>query len=237
MLQSIRTVRATLAVGSVFVLAACGDKAADSRDLSMPASTSTATPALNDRASAPRTSAPVRSAPAAPAVASPSTTMTLAAGTAIPLRSTVQVCTDRNKVGDIVNATVASNVNGTNGHAVTAGTPVQLEVTQVSNEPMLLVLRPRVLTWNGANYTITGSSTQVMDETSAQTKTAAATKTGIGAAVGAIAGELIAKKPLIGAGIGAVAGGVVAKATEGKMLCLREGGTINVTLGSSVALK
>jgi len=232
MLQSTRTSRAMLAVGAVVALAACGgDKAADARDLSMPASSST--PALKDNPSAPR--APRERAPAP--VASASTTMTLAAGTAMPLRTTVQVCTDRNKVGDIVNATVASNVNGTNGHAVTAGTPVQLEVTQVSNEPMLLVLRPRVLTWNGANYTITGSSTQVMDETSAQTKTAAATKTGIGAAVGAIAGELIAKKPLIGAGIGAVAGGVVAKATEGKMLCLREGGTINVTLGSSVALK
>lgn len=232
MLQSTRTSRAMLAVGAVVALAACGgDKAADARDLSMPASSST--PALKDNPSAPR--APRERAPAP--VASASTTMTLAAGTAMPLRTTVQVCTDRNKVGDIVNATVASNVNGTNGHAVTAGTPVQLEVTQVSNEPMLLVLRPRVLTWNGANYTITGSSTQVMDETSAQTKTAAATKTGIGAAVGAIAGELIAKKPLIGAGIGAVAGGVVAKATEGKMLCLREGGTINVTLGNSVALK
>ena len=232
MLQSTRTSRAMLAVGAVVALAACGgDKAADARDLSMPASSST--PALKDNPSAPR--APRERAPAP--VASASTTMTLAAGTAMPLRTTVQVCTDRNKVGDIVNATVASNVNGTNGHAVTAGTPVQLEVTQVSNEPMLLVLRPRVLTWNGANYTITGSSTQVMDETSAQTKTAAATKTGIGAAVGAIAGELIAKKPLIGAGIGAVAGGVVAKATEGKMLCLREGGTISVTLGNSVALK
>ena len=232
MLQSTRTSRAMLAVGAVVALAACGgDKAADARDLSMPASSST--PALKDNPSAPR--APRERAPAP--VASASTAMTLAAGTTMPLRTTVQVCTDRNKVGDIVNATVASNVNGTNGHAVTAGTPVQLEVTQVSNEPMLLVLRPRVLTWNGANYTITGSSTQVMDETSAQTKTAAATKTGIGAAVGAIAGELIAKKPLIGAGIGAVAGGVVAKATEGKMLCLREGGTINVTLGSSVALK
>ena len=229
MLQSTRTSRAMLAVGAVVALAACGgDKAADARDLSMPASSSR--PALKDNPSTPRERAP------AP-VSSASTTMTLAAGTTMPLRTSVQVCTDRNKVGDIVNATVASNVNGTNGHAVTAGTPVQLEVTQVSNEPMLLVLRPRVLTWNGANYTITGSSTQVMDETSAQTKTAAATKTGIGAAVGAIAGELIAKKPLIGAGIGAVAGGVVAKATEGKMLCLREGGTINVTLGNSVALK
>jgi len=214
MLQSTRTSRAMLAVGAVVALAACGgDKAADARDLSMPASSST--PALKDNPSAPR--APRERAPAP--VASASTTMTLAAGTTMPLRTTVQVCTDRNKVGDIVNATVASNVNGTNGHAVTAGTPVQLEVTQVSNEPMLLVLR------------------QVMDETSAQTKTAAATKTGIGAAVGAIAGELIAKKPLIGAGIGAVAGGVVAKATEGKMLCLREGGTISVTLGNSVALK
>ena len=229
MLQSTRAIRAVLAAGSVLALAACGDKAADSRDLSMPASSST--PALKDnppavareRAPAPPTSAP--------------TTMTLAAGTAMPLRTTVQVCTDRNKVGDIVNATVASNVSGTNGHYVTAGTPVQLEVTQVSNEPMSLTLRPRLITWNGGNFTLSGSATEVMDETSAQTKTAAATKTGIGAAVGAIAGELIAKKPLIGAGVGAVAGGVVAKATEGKMLCLREGGSINVTLGSSVALK
>ena len=233
MLLSIRTVRAMLAAASVLALAACGDKAADSRDLAMPANGSTA--AGNDKPASGKASGNV--VPRAPAVASPATTMTLASGTAIPLRTTVQVCTDRNKVGDIVNATVASNVSGTNGHYVTAGTPVQLEVTQVSNDPMSLTLHPRVMTWTGGNFTLTGSATEVMDETSAQTKTAAATKTGIGAAVGAIAGELIAKKPLIGAGVGAVAGGIVAKATEGKMLCLREGGSINVTLGSSVALK
>ncbi len=181
-------------------------------------------------------------AAAAPAPAA----KTIAAGTGLALSSGMRVCTNTNKVGDKLVATVTSPVEGEGGATIPAGSRVVLEVAQVvpgdSPDSSRIVLRPTAMYVNGMSYAITGdvSTTSAMQRADApQTGASDKEKVAGGAVVGAILGQLLGhdtKSTIVGAAAGAATGAVVAHAQKSYQTCLPEGASLVLTLGAPVTM-
>ena len=135
------------------------------------APTSTPAPAARPAAkpsrptTSPRTTAPSPSASApAPAPAAPAVSRGLAAGTALTASTTSEVRSNKNKVGDSVMATIATDVKDNAGHVVIpAGSEVVLTVTAIkesenkSDKTGTLTLKPTSVTINGTSHPVVAS--------------------------------------------------------------------------------
>ena len=102
----------------------------------------------------PQAAAPIPAAAPAPALA-PS--KQIGAGTGIVMTSGGRICTDGNRPGDKIVATVDSPVSGTNGAVIPAGSKVVLEVASVTpGDQAQILFRVRSVYVNDSSYSICG---------------------------------------------------------------------------------
>ena len=191
----------------------------------------------------PPTPAPIPTIAAAAApTAAPS--KQIGAGTGIVMTSGGRVCTDSNRPGDKIVATVDSPVNGSNGAVIPAGSKVVLEVASVTpGDQAQILFRVRSVYVNDSTYNISGdvSPSTPLERVKVPNADANADKKKVigGAIAGAILGQIIGhntKGTVIGAATGAAAGAVAAKATEKYESCLPAGASLHVTLAQALTM-
>lgn len=200
-----------------------------------------AAPAPQAAAPAP---APAAAAPAAPAAP---VTGTVAAGSAVTLKPSARICTNTHRAGDRFTATLASAVPGSNGAEIPAGATAVLRVVEASkatgaaNEPKLAydVISIRI---GDETYEVTGhvTETPALQRVGTQSTGDKAKKIGAGAAIGAIAGQLLGrntKSTVIGGAVGAAAGAVAVASSETYEGCIAENGTIAFALDKPLTIR
>ena len=168
---------------------------------------------------------------------------TIASGTALNLRSNSEICTNTSKVGDKFTATLNESVSGSNGASIPAGSVVTLTVTRLkrsenANDPIVMEFAVNNVEVRGKTYALDASVSHAdVARVRNQPKSADAKKVIGGAAIGAIAGQILGKNTkstVIGAAAGAAAGAGAAAATANYEGCVRAGGNIVVTLSAPV---
>jgi hypothetical protein len=196
-----------------------------------------ASPRPSTRASAP---APTSPSPAAPAASSAS----LAAGTKLTATTTAEVRSDKNKVGDTVTATIASDVKDNTGRVVIpAGSAVVLKVTAIkesenkSDKTGTLTLQPTSVSINGQSYPVSARIDSVGTQLQGR-KTGAGdiAKVGAGAGIGAVVGRVLGgstKGAVIGGVIGGAVGAQRAVETKDRDVVLPEGTSVTLVLDQS----
>jgi hypothetical protein len=168
------------------------------------------------------------------------------AGATLALNSTSRICTNTNKVGDHVTATVAEAVAGSNGATIPAGATVSLTVTELKRsenvrDPIVMEFAVNSVSFGGHTYPLdatmqSASITRVRDEPQSKD----VQKVAIGAAVGAIAGRILGKSTkgaVIGGAAGAAAGAATAVATANYSGCIADGGRITIKLNSATQVR
>jgi hypothetical protein len=194
-------------------------------------------PAPKPKPAAPKPAAP---APAAPAP-SPAAAPALATGTAITAATDAEIRSGKNKVGDEVTATVASDVKDATGRVVIpAGSKVVLKVTAIkpsdskSDTTGTLTLdavgvevngteQPMVATISGVRTKLQGRGTDAND----------IAKVAGGTAAGAIVGRVLggsSKGAIIGGIIGGAVGTQRAVETKDRDVVLPQGTSVTLTL-------
>lgn len=171
---------------------------------------------------------------------------TIAAGSSLSLTSNSRVCTNSNKVGDRVTATVAQAVSGSNGAVIPAGATANLVITQLkrsenANDKIQMGFRIASVSFGGRTYPVTGTiaSAQV-DRVKNQPSSKDAQKVATGAAVGAVVGQILGRNTrstVIGGAIGAAAGAGAAATTSNYEGCVPDGGRIVVNLDAPVQVQ
>jgi len=253
--------RTMIAALTLVAVAACGGRdkgdtaTADSlsRDLQLAPVDTTAV--LNDRptagapAAAPRSPARTNR-PATPSQPSPSapapSPRALAAGTTIMASTNAEIRSHKNKVGDTVTATVASDVKDNAGRVVIpAGSEVVLRVTAIkesenkSDKTGTLTLQPTAVSINGQSYplsaTIEGVNTELQGRS---TNAGDIAKPAAGAAVGAVVGRVLGgstKGAIIGGVLGGAVGAQRAVETKDRDVVLPQGTTVTLSLNQRFA--
>lgn len=249
----IKTIQRSFALLAVAGLMACGDKGNEGREIELAPSDSIA--ALNDTApsTAPAptpaattpTKAPVRATPAPARVTT--RTGALSAGATMALASGPRVCTNSHKVGDRFTATTTADLTATNNITIPTGSEVTLEVVesargQNGTDKVKLAFKPVSITVRGNTSPLTADVTRVatLSYHRVQSNATQAGKVAAGAAVGAIAGQVLGrdtKSTVAGAAVGAAAGGVVAAQTTDYEGCLAAGGAITITLTEALTVR
>jgi hypothetical protein len=159
------------------------------------------------------------------------------AGTSMTFTVDETVSTDDNEVGDQFTATLQSPVTGPDGRTlIEAGTPSRWTVQEASTEGDSTVLAAQLesMQVDGSWETIPARvvSADVQTDT-ADTGGETAAKIGVGAAAGALIGQILGddtRSTLAGAGVGAAAGTIFALATRGGSAELPAGSSITVEL-------
>jgi hypothetical protein len=263
--------RTRLAALTLLALAACGrgDKSdvasADSlnRDLQLApvdttaelndrpgadtATVATATPAP-EPAPAPKPAAkpkpkPKPAAPApAPAAAAPAPApSSLAVGTSFSAATDAEIRSHKNKVGDQVTATVATDVKDAAGRVVIpAGSQVTLQVTAIKESENkgdttgTLTLKPTSVAINGTSQPLAASISGVTTKLEGRgTNAGDIAKVGVGTGVGAVVGRVIggsSKGAIIGGIIGGAVGTQRAVETKDRDVVLPQGTSVTLTL-------
>lgn len=170
---------------------------------------------------------------------------TVAAGTNIGVSNGPKVCTNTAQVGDKLTATTNSVVSASNGVSIPAGSRVGLVVTSANTsshtgEEALLAFDVRSLTFGGDTYTVSGSVST--DAIVTERKGGDGKKVAIGAAAGAVIGNIIGggsrvQRTVVGAAAGGLAGAATAAVTGDRFACLPEGANLTVHLGSALTVK
>jgi hypothetical protein len=251
--------RTMIAALTLVAVAACGGRdkgdtaTADSlsRDLQLAPVDTTAE--LNDRptASAPApmprkpTPTPTRTRPATPAATPsqprPSAAAALAPGTTLTATTNAEIRSNKNKVGDTVTATVASDVKDNAGHVVIpAGSEVVLKVTAIkesenkSDKTGTLTLQPVAVSMNGRSYPISATIEGVNTELQGRSTNAGdIAKPAAGAAVGAVVGRVLGgstKGAIIGGVLGGAVGAQRAVETKDRDVVLPQGTTVTLSV-------
>lgn len=231
--------------------AASGDSAMSS-DLQMAGGATATQPSLGDTATASKAPAATSGARRAetskpaprPAPTRPSGQ--IAEGTSLVLHPSAKVCTNTNKVGEEVKATVADAVQGTNGVSIPAGAIVTLRITALkrsenSKDPIDMGFNPVSVEFGGHSYALNATVTEEkIDRIRNEPKEKDVQKVVGGAVLGAIAGKLIGKSTkgaVVGAATGAAAGAGVAAATANYEGCIEQGSNMTIKLASPVTIQ
>jgi len=257
--------RTMLAALTLISVAACGRSdrrdvaSADSlnRDLQLAPVDSTAP--LNDQPSAdtatsaatpapPATPAPkpatkpaAKPKPSTPAPAAAPAPSSLAAGTTLAATTDAEIRSHKNKVGDEVTATVASDVKDASGRVVIpAGSQVTLQITAIKESENkgdstgTLTVKPTTVSINGTPHPIAASITGVKTKLEGRgTNAGDIAKVGVGTGVGAVVGRVIGgstKGAIIGGIIGGAVGTQRAVETKDRDVVLPQGTTVTITL-------
>lgn len=165
----------------------------------------------------------------------------VAEGTTMVFRVDETVSTGSHEVGDAFTARLAEPVRATDGSvALPAGTSSQWVVTraETSGGESLLAFGLRSVQVGGTPVPIeaTVTDTEVQAE-AGDTGTESAAKVAVGAAAGALIGQILGRdteSTLTGAGVGAIVGTVVALTTRGGEARLAQGSTITVRLDQTL---
>lgn len=216
----------------------------------------TSAPARATTTTRPRTTTPARTTPA-PRATTPGNVVTstpaaaerrtglIPAGSSIAVTSGTRVCTNTHSVGQTFQATVANTVTGSNGSAIPAGATATVEITELRrsenvNQPVVVGLRVRSVSFGGRTYPISATTASANVETiSTATGRRTARNVATGAAVGAIIGQVLGRDTratVAGAAVGAAAGAAGATATANAEGCVPVGGRINITLNSALSV-
>ncbi len=256
--------RTMIAALTLVAVAACGGRdkgdtaTADSlsRDLQLAPMDTTAE--LNDRptattpapAPAPRTPArPNRpttppastSEPRASTPAPAPAARALAAGTTLTASTNAEIRSHKNKVGDTVTATVASDIKDNAGRVVIpAGSEVVLKVTAIkesenkSDKTGTLTLQPTSVSINGRSHPLSATIEGVTTELQGRgTNAGDIAKPAAGAAVGAVVGRVLGgstKGAIIGGVLGGAVGAQRAVETKDRDVVLPQGTTVTLSL-------
>lgn len=170
----------------------------------------------------------------------------IAAGSTVNLRSGSRICTNTNRVGDRFNATVSEAIVGSNGAMIPAGATAAVEVTTLkrsenANDDITMGLRVISVSFGGRTYPISASTSYAqVDKVKNQPRNKDIQKVVGGAAIGAIAGQILGgstKATVIGAAAGGAAGAAAAAATSNVEGCLPSGGRITATLDSAAQVQ
>lgn len=171
---------------------------------------------------------------------------TIASGTSLSLHSNARVCTNTYQVGQTFTATTTSAVTGSNGATIPAGATVNLEVTQLkrsenARDNIVMEFAVKSVSFGGRSYPLSASVGDAqIDRVRNESRQDDAKKVIGGAAIGAIAGQILGKNTkstVIGAAAGAAVGAGAAAATSNFEGCLPDGGNLSVTLNSPVQVK
>lgn len=172
-------------------------------------------------------------------------TGTISSGTSISVTSGDKVCSNAVAVGDRVTATTNSVISGTNGVSIPSGARVGLVVTESKTssrqgDEAKLAFDVRSVTFGGETYTMAG--TVSTDAVVTERKGGDGKKVAIGAAAGAVIGNIIgggsrAQRTVVGAAAGGAAGAVAAAVTGDRFACLPAGAALTVNLGSALTVK
>ena len=184
---------------------------------------------------APTTPAPAATPAPAPASAG------LAAGTSLSITTDAEVRSNKNKVGDEVTGTVATDVKDGSGRVVIpAGSKVTLQVTAIkpsdskSDTTGTLTLKPVSVAVGGESQPITASITGVRTKLEGRgTGVNEIAKVGAGTAAGAVVGRVLgggSKGAIIGGIIGGAVGTQRAVETKDRDVVLPVGTSVTVTL-------
>ncbi len=170
---------------------------------------------------------------------------TVAAGTNFSVSNGAKLCTNTAQVGDRLTATTNSAVSASNGVSIPAGARVGLVVTKANTsshtgEEALLGFDVRSLTFGGDTYTVSGSVST--DAIVTERKGGDGKKVAIGAAAGAVIGNIIGggsrvQRTVVGAAAGGLAGAATAAVTGDRFACLPEGANLTVHLGNALTVK
>jgi hypothetical protein len=194
----------------------------------------------------PKPAAPAPSPAASPQPAAPTPAPTpaargLAAGTTFSATTDAEIRSNKNKVGDTVTATVATDVKDASGHVVIpAGSKVVLAVTALkvsenkSDTTGTLTLKPTAISINGKSEPLPASISGVHTKLEGRkTNGGDIAKVGAGTAVGAILGRVIGgstKGAVIGGVIGGAVGTQRAIETKDRDVVVPTGSTVTLTL-------
>ena len=167
---------------------------------------------------------------------------TIPAGATLNLASGSTICTNTNHVGDRFNASVTNAIVGSNGAVIPAGATATVEVTELkrsenANDNVVMGFRVVSVNFGGHTYPVS-ATTQTADVSKVknQPKGKDVQKVVGGAAIGAIAGQILGhstKATIIGGAVGAAAGAGAAAATANYEGCVNSGSRITATLNSS----
>jgi hypothetical protein len=186
---------------------------------------------------------PKPAAPApAPAAAAPAPApSSLAAGTSFSATTDAEIRSNKNKVGDQVTATVASDVKDAAGRVVIpAGAQVTLQVTAIKESENkgdttgTLTLKPTNIAINGVSKPLPASISGVTTKLEGRkTNAGDIAKVGVGTGVGAVVGRVIggsSKGAIIGGIIGGAVGTQRAIETKDRDVVLPQGTSLTLTL-------
>jgi hypothetical protein len=169
-------------------------------------------------------------------------TGTIPAGATLNLASGSKVCTNTNKIGDRFNASVTNAVTGSNGAVIPAGATALVEVTELkrsenANDNIVMGFRVVSVEFGGHTYPVSATTSYAdVSKVKNQPKSKDVQKVIGGAAIGAIAGQILGhstKATVIGGAVGAAAGAGAAAATANYEGCVNTGSRITATLNSS----
>lgn len=167
---------------------------------------------------------------------------TIAAGSTLNLASGSTVCTNTNHVGDRFTANVTEAIQGSNGAVIPAGATANVEVTELkrsenANDNVVMGFRVTSVTFGGHTYPLNATTEYAqVTKVKNQPKGKDIQKVVGGAAIGAIAGQILGKSTkatVIGAAAGGAAGAAAAAATANYEGCVNSGSRITAKLASS----
>ena len=190
---------------------------------------------------APRPAAPSRPTASASAPAATPTARSLAVGTTLTAATNAEIRSHKNKVGDTVTATIATDVKDRSGRVVIpAGSEVVLKVTAIkesenkSDKTGTLTVQPTSVVMNGQSYPLVASIEGVSTELQGRgTNAGDVAKPAAGAAVGAVVGRVLggsSKGAIIGGVIGGAVGAQRAVETKDRDVVLPKGTTVTLSL-------
>ena len=187
----------------------------------------------------PAAAAPPTAAAPAPAPAAAPTPLVAAAGTKISATMNDSISTAKNKVGDVIKATVATAVKDDRGRVVIpAGSTLSLRITALhesenkSDKTGTLTLATQDISINGKVYALDASIDEVARElVGRKTNVGDIAKVGAGTGIGAIVGRVIG-----GSTKGAIIGGVIGGAVGTQRAIETKDRDVVVPSGSNVAL-
>jgi hypothetical protein len=169
----------------------------------------------------------------------------VASGTSISVSNGAKVCSNALTVGDRVTVTTNNAVSATNGVSIPAGARLGLVVTTSKTsgsqgDAAALEFDVRSLTFGGETYTVAGSV--ATDAVVIERKGGDGKKVAIGAAAGAVIGNIIgggsrAQRTVVGAAAGGLAGAATAAMTGDRLACLPENAALTVRLGSPLTVR
>ena len=167
---------------------------------------------------------------------------TIAAGSTLNLASTSKICTNTSKVGQHFTATVTDAITGSNGAVIPAGATADVEVTELkrsenANDKVVMGFRVTSVRFGGHTYPVSATTSYAqVTKVRNEPKGKDIQKVVGGAAIGAIAGQILGKSTkatVIGAAVGGAAGAGAAVATANYEGCVNSGGRITATLNSA----